>query len=170
MIQTHTGFSETLLCLNLARAHKFPHRTDGYFVFPVTCTTDTPLWKYKAILKPTILHLTIVQHNFMLLIYYFVPTSIHRGYYIRAKAVHHVLTEFLLHFDGHHELQVSMFLVFHCVFVGMHSIHENSRNPANHSNTNYTYIHIPTKAYICQGLAMPIVADRTFGDDQGYIN
>jgi len=90
----------------------------------------------------------------MLFIYYIVPTSIHRGYYIRAKAVHHVLTEFLLHFDGHHELQVSMFLVFHCVFVGMHSVHKNSKNPASLETTlTQTILTYTNPTYICQGFS-----------------
>ena len=38
--------------------------------------------------------------------YYIVPLTIHRGYYIRVKAIHHVLTEFL-HYFADHDVQVS---------------------------------------------------------------
>ena len=38
--------------------------------------------------------------------YYIVLPTIHRGYYIRVKAIHHVLTEFL-HYFADHDVQVN---------------------------------------------------------------
>jgi len=44
--------------------------------------------------------------KFRIVLCYIVPSTIHRGYYIRVKAIHRVLTEFL-HYFADHDVQVN---------------------------------------------------------------